>query len=265
VHDIESGLASSLGIASNGLVLKILQRVERIGFNFADKVVVLTEGMKTEVENIGCRRPIEVISIWGEVGPDVPIDPSARPSVMYSGNFGKKQNIDQLLPFFELLTKNKIDVDIVMRGGGSERDRIEAEVVKREIANTKFLPLVPSAEFMASLQAVNIHLVPQALNVANYALPSKLFTIMSAGRPFVCVAAKDSPLDRLAEQSQAGLCIPPGDPTQLYEAVSDLLADPDKQVTMGRNGQNFIAEHMSRDSILDRYTTLVTQAAISKT
>lgn len=261
VHDIESGLAGALGITRSGMMLVAMQFVERIGLNFADRVVVLTEGMAEELRRIGCRRPIDVISIWGSAAPEVPIDASARPVLLYSGNFGKKQNIDQLLPLLDRLSREDVPVDVIMRGGGSERERIAGEIASRGIGNVQFLPLVPADEFMSALQGANIHLVPQAMNVANYALPSKLFSIMSAGRPFICIAQPESPLDNLARSSGAGLCIPPGDDDALYTAVSQLLADTPRQIEMGRNGQNFIRIHMDRESILSAFEKLIVPQA----
>jgi colanic acid biosynthesis glycosyl transferase WcaI len=257
VHDIESGLASSLGIASGGAMLRLMRFVERIGFGFADHVVVLTEGMKEELEGIGCRKPVTVLSIWANAGEFVPLDESTRPTLMYSGNFGRKQNLDQLLPLFERLSREGIAADVLMRGGGSERQRIEDEITARGIRNVSFLPIVPSEQFMKAMQAVNIHLVPQALNVANYALPSKLFSIMSAGRPFVCVAEKDSPLDRLARRSGAGFCVQPGNETALFEAVASLIADPKRQNEMGRSGWAFVKQNMNRDTILAGYEEII--------
>lgn len=255
VHDIESGLASSLGIVKEGALLRVIRFVERVGLNSADKIIVLTEGMKQELIEIGCRRPIEVVSIWGSIAPDVQIDPDARPVLMYSGNFGKKQNIDQLIPLLERLSNSK--VDIVLRGDGSERQRIEDEVKRRGVKNVQFLPLVSSEKFMAALQGAHIHLVPQAMNVANYALPSKLFSIMSAGRPFVCIAPLGSPLHDLAQQSKAGLCVAQGDDEALFRAVTDLLDDRALMTEMGHNGQCFVARNMDRSAILEHTANLL--------
>lgn len=264
VHDIESGLASALGIASGGMMLRIMRLVERIGLSFADHVIVLTQGMKEELQAIGCRKPISVLSIWASAGAERPIDREARPRLMYSGNFGRKQNLDQLLPLFQRLSAEDAPVDVVLRGGGSERDRFEAEIEKRGVRNVRFLPLAPADEFMPSLQSANIHLVPQAQNVANYALPSKLFSIMSAGRPFICIAEEGSPLDSLSRTSGAGLCLRPGDEEGLFEAVRDLLADPERQDALGRNGQTFVQRHMDRDTILAAYRGIIASAQSEK-
>lgn len=261
VHDIESGLAASLGIVSNPLLLKIMRLAERTGLGFADEVVVLTEGMKRELEDIGCRKPVTVLPIWpqaaGDAAEDVPIDPAAPVRVMYSGNFGKKQNLDQLLPLLSHLSDTMPEVEIVMRGGGSERPRIEAEAARRGIANARFLDLAPAAEFMASLQSANVHLVPQALNVANYALPSKLFSIMSAGRPYVCIAEPGSPLDVLARESGAGICVYPDDEARLCREAAALLSDPARQQRMGEAGRAFVQQHMDRGTIFGSYEAIL--------
>jgi colanic acid biosynthesis glycosyl transferase WcaI len=80
-------------------------------------------------------------------------------------------------------------------------------------------------------------LVPQALNVANYALPSKLFSIMAAGRPFVCIAESGSPLDLLAQESGAGICVSPDQQERLFEAIISLAHDPSDLQAKGRNGR----------------------------
>ena len=257
VHDIESGLASSLGLAQNRALLFLMRLVEKIGLNFAGHVVVLTEGMKAELRRIGCRRPMTVLPIWADVSDFVPIDADKAPLIMYSGNFGKKQNLDQLLPLIKRLSDEKQPVVVQMRGDGSEKERIQKRVKEWGASHTQFLPLAPANEFLGVLQSANIHLVPQAFNVENYALPSKLFSIMSAGRPFICIAAEGSPLDLLAQQSGAGLCVRPDDEEALYHAVVGLCRDSARQNEMGQKGRLFVDEYMNKEKIMKAYEALL--------
>lgn len=257
VHDIESGLATSLGMTSGSLLPRLMRMVERIGLFFAHEVIVLTEGMKDELTRIGCRKPITVLPIWAEVVPWSPVEAGHAPVVAYSGNFGKKQNLDQLLPLIERLWRERPEVKVILRGDGSEKARICQAIDALGIGNTKFLPLAPAEEFIAALQSVNLHLVPQALNVANYALPSKLFSIMSAGRPYVCIATPDSPLDDLATRSGAGTCVTPGSEEALWQAVVGLIDDIDRQNRFGEAGQAFIKENMNRTKIASAYEALL--------
>lgn len=257
VHDIESGLATSLGMASGSVLPRFMRLVERIGLAFAQEVVVLTQGMKDELIAIGCKTPITILPIWADVAPTAEIDPSGPPTVAYSGNFGKKQNLDQLLPLIERLWRERPDVSVVLRGDGSEKERIRREIEGRQIGNTRFLPLAPAEEFVAALQSVNLHLVPQASNVANYALPSKLFSIMSAGRPYACIAPPDSPLEYFAEQSGAGICVSPGDDEALWKVVTGILDDVPRQRHMGEAGRAFVERNMNRSDILAKYESII--------
>ncbi|WP_249166643.1 glycosyltransferase family 4 protein [Bradyrhizobium sp. JYMT SZCCT0428] len=257
VHDIESGLASSLGLASNRLVLSVMRFVERLALNRADHVVVLTEGMKSELQKIGCRRPISVISIWATPAPEVAIHAASPVKLMYSGNFGKKQNLDQLVPLIKRLSDERCSIRVVMQGDGSEKGRLEGLFQDAGISNTEFGPLVPFGELVGSLQSASIHLVPQALNVANYALPSKLFSIMSAGRPFVCIAEPGSPLDLLTQKSGAGLCIPPNEEGRLFEEIVSLAGDIDGLREKGRNGRAYVSSYMNKEAIMQMYHAIL--------
>jgi colanic acid biosynthesis glycosyl transferase WcaI len=238
--------------------------LERIAFNCADHIVVLTEGMRSELERIGCRRPISVIPLWTAEIPESPIVKQAFPILMYSGNFGKKQNLEQLLPLIKRLSVEKPSVRVLMQGDGSEREKIETLFSDAGITNTTFLPLAPANQFAASLQAAAIHLVPQAQKVGNYALPSKIFSIMSAGRPFICIAENDSPLDRLAKLSGAGICITPGDEARLFEATVGLLEDTDELELRGQKGRAFVRSFMSKEVIMKQYYLALFEAGEKK-
>ena len=257
VHDIESGLAAALGIARSKPLLFGMRLVERFGLNRARDIVVLTDGMADELRAIGCRRPITTLSIWAETAPAKVIPDNEPQTILYSGNFGKKQNLDQLLPLIERLNRERCEIRIMLRGEGSEKARFEEEIALRRVSNTFFMPLVSAAEFVPALQAANIHLVPQALNVANYALPSKLFSIMAAGRPYVCIAETGSPLDLLTARSGAGLCVAPGDEDGLFSAVNSLLDDVSRQNAMGEAGRAFVEHYMDRATILAAYESII--------
>jgi colanic acid biosynthesis glycosyl transferase WcaI len=257
VHDIESGLAASLGLTSNPLIIRLMQIVERVALNRSDRIIVLTDGMRSELRRIGCRSPISVISIWASLSPDHPPNAGPPKTLMYSGNFGKKQNLDQLVPLIKRLSDEKNEIRVVMQGDGSEKSRIERLFDEAGIINTVFLSLVPTEEFTRSLQSATVHLVPQALNVANYALPSKLFSIMSAGRPFVCIASPGSPLDILATRSIAGICVPPNDNDRLFHEVVSLVENETELREKANNGRAFVDTYMNKNDIMQQYQSVI--------
>ncbi|MEM2352369.1 MAG: glycosyltransferase, partial [Thermoproteota archaeon] len=53
-------------------------------------------------------------------------------------------------------------------------------------------------------------------------VPSKILSIMAAGRPVVAALNPNGDASRLIEEAQCGLCVPPEDPQALAEAVMRL-------------------------------------------
>ncbi len=253
VHDIESGLAKALGLMRNPIAHKILQRVERFVFNRAETIIVLTTGMEHELRQIGCVKPIAVLPVWSKSFPAKLADTSRPLTIGYSGNFGRKQNLDQLLPILQRVDQSDVPIRMILRGDGSEKARIENAVQKLRLRDVRFEPLAPEEQLQHALQDIDLHLVPQAFGVANYALPSKLVTLMAAGRAFISIAEPGSALDQIAQESGAGLCLRPGQDDAVVGAVLNLARNRQELTAMGERGRHYVMSKMSSAVLLPAY------------
>jgi colanic acid biosynthesis glycosyl transferase WcaI len=262
VHDIESGLAASLQLSRDRL-LRVIHLVEKFAFAQPDRLIVLTPEMARQVRNIGVSKKIDVLPIWADLPPEDAAPMTPEPTLMYSGNFGKKQDLHQLLPLLEILQHRLPEIKIVLQGDGSERASVQARVSELELSNTVFTNLVPTQHLSASLQSAWIHLVPQALHTADFAVPSKVITIMAAGRPFLCIAEKGSVLHKLAKVSQAGVCVFPGNTERLFNTVRELISEPSRLMEMGRRGRDYVRRDLDRATILSGYEALILDGVIT--
>ena len=258
VHDIESGLATSLGISKGKLILRAMRLVERVAYNSADRIIVLTDNMAAELRRLGVVVPITVLPIWASLAPRVKLEHRDNPIVMYSGNFGKKQDLSQLLPAIRKLDRKLPNVQIIFQGDGSESENIRSKIRTMGVQNTTFVPPISSEQFVKSLQSAEVHLVPQSVNTSTYAMPSKLISIMAAGRPFVCIAEKGTALHDITEQSGAGFCIlPDSEADAVYNAIECLLEKKELGLEMGEKGRQYVKEHMERTTVLRMYEELI--------
>jgi colanic acid biosynthesis glycosyl transferase WcaI len=258
VHDIESGLAAALGIARLKPLVFAMRAMERMALAGSAQIVVLSEAMRREVEALGIKSRLHVLPIWTPI-PSAEVDESKdRPfTLMYSGNFGRKQNLDQLLPLIVGVHRRMPAARVILQGDGSERQRLAAELSARRVTNVEFRDLVPADQLVDSLRSADLHLVPQALNVATYAVPSKVFSIMGVARPFVAIAEQGSPLRALALDSGCGLCAAPGDDQALIDIVERLANDPALRRQMGERGRAYVLSNMLREDVLSRYADLL--------
>jgi colanic acid biosynthesis glycosyl transferase WcaI len=256
VHDIQSGLAEALGMVRNGWLLRAMRWLEHIALNRTDLVLVLSDEMGTRLRAQGVTVPIETLPIWVDtefIRPTETRCASTVANVLYSGNLGRKQALDQVIDMADRLARHKVPARVVLRGNGSEAARLATEVRRRCLDNVSFAPLVAREQLPAALAEGDVHLVPQERHAADFAVPSKIFGIMSAGRPFVAAAPPHSLLWRLCEESGAFLCVPSGDVEALSDAVERLAADSGLREKLGRNGRAYTVAHHDRIALLERF------------
>jgi colanic acid biosynthesis glycosyl transferase WcaI len=260
VHDVQSGLATTaLRGGGAGLALRLLRGVERFALDRVDTVVTLSDAMARILRGLGVRRPIEILPPQIDVREfDPQLAPTdAPPRVLYSGNFGRKQGLEQVLHLAAELRRRGSPAQLVLKGDGNQRADLEAAARDLALANVTFEPFAPRDEIAASFAAAAVHLLPQRAEGGDFAVPSKAFSIMAAARPFVCTASPDSPLAELARTTGAGAVVPPDDPVAFADAVEDLLADPARAAEMGRRGRDHVAAHVDREVVCARLSTLM--------
>lgn len=259
VHDIQSGLAAGLGMVGGRWLPRLIQAVERWALNRVDGIFVLSEQMRERLLDQGVTVPVHVLPIWVD---SARIQPAANVAAelvtaLYSGNLGRKQALDQVISLAEVLQRRGSEVQVVIRGDGGEAERLREEAERRRLNNLQFRPLVPPERLGASLAEGDIHLVPQDGKAADYAVPSKVYGIMAAGRPFVATAQPGSHLWGLRERTGAFRCVPPGDAEALADAVLALAADVRQRTALGARGRAFVVAHHEKARVLGAFATVL--------
>lgn len=251
VYDIQSSLGASLAMGLGGVLLQGLRRVERYAFNRADVIVTLSEAMEQSLRELGVHAPVHILPPQIDIKEfdPAPAPADMPPTVVYSGNFGRKQGLEQVLRMASVLAERGHPARIVLRGDGDQRAGLQALKAELGLTNVAFEPLVPREQLAASFAAGLVHLIPQIPDGGDFAVPSKAFSIMAAARPFVCTALPGSSLDTLARSTNAGLSVPPDDPVAFADAVAALLADPERRARMGAAGRAYAAAHADREVI----------------
>lgn len=149
-------------------------------------------------------------------------------------------------------------------GDGVEKPRLEAKAREMGLDNVRFLPMQPRDRYPAVLHASDICLATLHAEVKTPVVPSKILSIMAAGRPVVAALNLDGDAPRLIAEAQCGLCVPPEDPHALADAVLRLYRDPSLREELGRNGRRYAEEHLSLEVCVRRYEELLRQVAVER-
>lgn len=262
VPDLQPDAALDLGMLRGGRLARALYRVERLAYDHAALVSTLTPAMRARILSKGIPgEKVALFSDWAEPALfDLPLARAPRAVrqtlglddrflVVHAGNMGVKQGLDVVLKSAEGARAHP-DVAWVLVGDGARRPALEREAATLGLDNVRFLPLQPEATFRQLLATTDVALVTQQRVVADIVFPSKVLTLLAAGRPTVASVGASSEVARVVREAGAGLVVPPEDPGALRSAVLQLRADPEARARMGAAGRAYARAHWDRAGIL---------------
>jgi colanic acid biosynthesis glycosyl transferase WcaI len=174
--------------------------------------------------------------------------------VMYAGNIGLSQAFDSVLDAASALAYEE-DLVFVINGQGAQRAALENKA--RGMANVKFVDMQPANRLPEVLAAGDIHLIPLKKGLANSSVPSKTYSILAAGRPFVASVDEGTEIARVAERSGGGIAVAPEDSEALAKALRRLLDQPDETRRMGEEGRAYVEGWASPAAVAESYSRLL--------
>jgi glycosyltransferase involved in cell wall biosynthesis len=274
-EDVFPEVASLLEDFRSASVNRALDRINRHLLRQADAVVVLGERMRRRlVEEKGADRSrMTVIHNWADCEA---IRPGPRDNVfsrehglvdrfvlMHSGNVGMSQDLDVLVEAAARLTsRERLMIAIV--GEGGRRRWLEAEVARRGLANVRFFPYQPKTGLAASFATADAFLVSLKAGIEGYIVPSKLYGILAAGRPYVAAVDASCEVAAIAREHGCGVLAAPGNPDALAAAIAALYDHPAQARAMGENARNAAWQFDRRRAVQQYYDLFVRVAGMAR-
>lgn len=261
VRDLWPETFAAMGVLSRGLVYRILETLEKALYRASDRVVVVTRSFREDLLRRGV--PAQKISIIPNgADPDfyAPRPPSetlrselggnGKFLATYVGTHGLATGLEQILDAAEIL-RNDPGFAFAFVGEGAQRAALIEESRRRRLTNVVFhaaLPKERMPELYASSDACVVCLRP--LPLFEKVIPSKIFEILSCGRPLVAaIAGEAAEIVRVA----GGVVVPPGDGAAIANALAEIRASPKRRREMEVSGRSFVIENFSRRDLARDY------------
>ena len=276
IQDVFPDVAVDLGLLTNKRAIAAARRLEVTTYRHADAVTVLSDELAANVRAklagvVPAHRLTEAVDRVHVIPNFVDtsaISPQPAPGgagyrsqyglgdrtvVMYAGNVGLSQSLDQMLHAARTMA-HRTDVVFVINGGGSARQSLMASAAGLD--NVVFVDMQPRHRLPEVLAAGDVHAVPLRTGLAASSVPSKLYSILAAGRPIVASVDPGTEVQRTVEAAGAGLAVPPDDPEAFTHAVGALVDDPIRRRAMGAAGRSFVEGWASPEAVALAYEQL---------
>jgi glycosyltransferase involved in cell wall biosynthesis len=272
VQDLWPESVTSSGMLRNRLALQVLESWCRWAYRSADRIVVLSPGLKLTLLQRGIpAEKIEVIYNWcdeiqvpGTVHDDMPTRDSGlygRFNILFAGTMGKAQALDAVLDAAKLVAGRRPEVQFVFIGGGIEVERLKGRVAAESIGNCLFLPRRPVAEMGPVLNQADVLLVHLRDNpLFRMTIPSKTQAYLAAGRPILMAMEGDAA--EMVRNAGAGLCCPPEAPEKIADAVLAFHDMPPTELErMGAAGRSYYERKLAITAGVGRFEEVFREAA----
>jgi colanic acid biosynthesis glycosyl transferase WcaI len=274
IQDVFPDVAVELGMLTDPRAIRLASWLERTTYRRADAVTVLSEELAANVaaklrhglvgeEAEHQAGKVHVIPNFVDTESVVPSPPdnayraeyglTGRRVVMYAGNVGFSQSLDLVLAAARRFA-DRPEVVFVINGGGSARPGLEERAAGAP--NVVFVDMQPKERLPEVLAAGDVHVVPLRRGLAKASVPSKLYSILAAGRPLVAAVDPGTEVARTVERAGAGLAVPPDDEAAFVGALERLLDDPAGAAAMGASGRRWVSSWASPAAVAAAYEVL---------
>jgi colanic acid biosynthesis glycosyl transferase WcaI len=264
IQDVYPDAAVQVGAITNERVIAALRGLERFSYARADAVTVLSDDLRDSL----ARRvddPSKVRVIPNFVDTEG-ITPGPRMNsyrsefgigdelvVMYAGNVGYSQPLELVVEAARRLS-HRSDIRFVVNGEGSRRAELERDVAGLD--NVTLVDFQPKERLPEVLAAGDVHLVLLREGLAAVSVPSKLYSILAAGRPVLASVDPGTEVDRVLAGCGGGATVPAGDTDAFVGAVEQLADDPDRRLAAGQAGRAFAETWSSAAGVAAMYEEL---------
>jgi colanic acid biosynthesis glycosyl transferase WcaI len=272
VADLQPDTALDLGMVGPGRVARLLYAVERLAYRRAAIVSTLTDAMRARIIAKGIpAQKVVLFADWADPrlfalasGQSDPIrrelDLGDAFLVLHAGNMGVKQGLDVVLDAAQQTRLNP-GILYVLVGDGAMRPHLERRAHALGLDNVRIVPLLDHERFLRLLAAADVCLVTQQRTVADVVFPSKVLTLLAAGKPVIASVTGGSAVANVIAGAGAGTVVPAEAGDALVNAIEALRRDTSLRAGMGAAGRAYASRHWERTATLRFLTDTVERVA----
>jgi glycosyltransferase involved in cell wall biosynthesis len=174
--------------------------------------------------------------------------------VLFTGNIGRMQNIDNLIMTAELL-KDEPSIVFLFIGEGAYQDKIKNYMQAHR--NIFLIPNMHRQDALVFLNAGDIGISTLLPNIMGVGVPSKTYSYMATGKPVIAVMDQDSEIAMMIKEESNGWIVEPDNPGQLASLLRYLKSNPEVIMEKGEISHNLSITKYAVKNVTKKYVEAI--------
>ena len=265
VQEIYPDLLINHGRLTNPVIIKFLKILEGWVYNWSNAVTTIDlnfyNTIKTRIRNLDNLKIISnfVDTELYKTSSSIPLPKvfkkiKGKTDMVYAGNIGIAQEWDLVINLAKAIKKLPITIWII--GEGVKKKYLESQIKKHKLFNIQLLPYQERKYMPVINLFADFHFIAMNKSMEHDGFPSKVYTIMSSGKPMVVVSSDQTPIVSFLEQTKAALTVTNHSLTDFKKAVLKLEADKDLRNILGANGRKVVEQKFNKQVVIKKYIKL---------
>jgi glycosyltransferase involved in cell wall biosynthesis len=266
IRDLWPESAIDIGILKNKFLIKLSYFLERIIYNSALKIAVLTPAFRDKLIEFKGISPSKIILVPNaadfshteDLFKNFDVDAfkikeniDNKFIVLYVGAHGVANHLIQVLDVAEKF-RNDTEVLFLLIGDGMKKKELVLDAKKRKLYNIKFIDAVPKNEIFKYILSSDIGTsILKKVDTFKTVYSNKTFDYMSCKKPILMLI--DGVSRKLVEDANCGLYIEPENILEFEKGIRFYLNNKSVLIEHGNNGYDFAKKHFDRDFISQYY------------
>lgn len=262
VQDLQIDAAKDMGMIKNKWALSFMFSLESFILKRVNQVSTVSSGMLNKIKGKGISMSnIFLFPNWVDTHFMVPrnLSESMRSElqismndfvIMYSGNIGEKQGLENMIEVAEKFQSQKNVLFLIVGSGGNKENLIQ-QANRLNLTNVRFIDLQVQSKLPSLLAVADVHLVLQKASVSDLMMPSKLTGILSVGGYSIVTALEHTSLHEVIIQNRVGDVILPDDPEALYNAITKAIQKDLNPYKL--NARTYALNHLEKTKLLSEF------------
>jgi colanic acid biosynthesis glycosyl transferase WcaI len=258
LQDLQPDAAINLGMAKSSMLVRVFKTLASIAYRGAWRISGVSRGMLDVLRKRGVPEAklrcfpngtYPVIQVpKGRFRALNCFDPD-KFLVIYSGNIGVKQGLEQLI--LAIRSVRNPAVQMIICGNGAQKKPLLE--MAAGVPNIWFKGMLNVKDYREMLTDADLMVVSVVSGSGSSFFPSKLLSACAAGKPVVAICDADSELAMVVERNHCGVVVQPGDAGGLARWLEQLSSDPKQLEPMGRAAKE-LGDRFLWSDVLEKFT-----------